>query len=73
MTTLKAMWQRDAKTAQADRRIVELEDALKPFVAIASEYRRRSSEIDHSTLVQVTLGSCLRAEAAFSPHNRTEK
>lgn len=42
--------------------------ALKTFASVASDYRRRNSEIDHSTLVQVTLGSCLRAEAALTSH-----
>jgi hypothetical protein len=72
MTTLKGMWERDSKNARADKRIAALEAALKPFADVASDYRRRCSEVDHSTTVQVTLGSCLRAESALTSHLRAE-
>lgn len=50
----------------------KLRDALRPFADIAADYRRRRSELDHSTLVQVTLGACLKAEMALMDDNQTK-
>jgi hypothetical protein len=52
---------------EADMKVIAaLREALEPFANLGSNYCLLHSEQDHSTLIETTLGMCLRAGAALA-------